>query len=89
MKANKVIKLIDGMQPYKNNTYIGHLLDDSYFNELIDHNCILYNDGLDALDSIPCGSCINSIRLNSAIATVNYSVSHREYGVYDIDLDDL
>jgi hypothetical protein len=89
LNQKKIIKLIDGTQPYKNNTYIGSLLDDSYFDELLHHNYILYNDGLDALDYIPCGSCINYVSSYSELISVHYSTTHREYGVCDIDLDDL
>ena len=44
------------MQDYMNQRYVGSELDDGYFDALSAHPSILYNDGLDAPDFIPCGA---------------------------------
>lgn len=47
------------LQDYANQRYVASSLDDNYFEELISHCSIMYNDGLDAPNFMPAGAMAN------------------------------
>jgi hypothetical protein len=53
----KARRMREDMQDYRNQRYIGAVLDDSYFEAHIEHVDILYHHGaMDALTFMPAGS---------------------------------
>lgn len=65
------------MADYAVQKYIAHNLDANYFNELNDHCSILYSDGLDAPDFIPCGAMQNQGKFMDRI-TIERGVTLQE-----------